>query len=215
MTQTALYRHFDANGQLLYVGISLSAVGRLAQHRDKEWFTAIATMTTEWFRSRDEAIFAEQAAIRDELPAYNRMRFGAPTVALPVLAKAIIPDENRISQRHYDQAKSRLDKKGPNCCFCIDIASGILRVPTEDLDALVEVPVGHIPRIKIAEMYVLLGRLRAGPKRNDKPIQLEAHAGLSAHSGKGPWGAQLPNDEWLVRRPTTPAAQLPTEGGSR
>lgn len=31
--ETELYRHFAADGCLLYVGISLSAVARLTQHR--------------------------------------------------------------------------------------------------------------------------------------------------------------------------------------
>jgi predicted GIY-YIG superfamily endonuclease len=89
MTQpTALYRHFDAADRLLYVGISLNAVSRLAQHRDKPWFHEIVKMTAEHFATREEAEDAERQAIRDEEPIHNRQRYGAPEPndgALPAL----------------------------------------------------------------------------------------------------------------------------------
>jgi hypothetical protein len=72
MTRTALYRHFDAAGQLLYVGISKSAIARLAQHSDKPWLDDLATMKVEYFPTRGEAEAAEIAAIRTERPMHNR-----------------------------------------------------------------------------------------------------------------------------------------------
>lgn len=71
-TSTALYRHFDADGVLLYVGISLSAVARLAQHRDNaHWYRAIARVDIEWLPTREDAIFAERRAIFRERPLHN------------------------------------------------------------------------------------------------------------------------------------------------
>lgn len=71
-TATALYRHFDANDRLLYVGISLSAVQRLAQHRHSaHWFKKIVSVGIEWFPSREAAIEAEAAAIQLEKPLHN------------------------------------------------------------------------------------------------------------------------------------------------
>jgi predicted DNA-binding transcriptional regulator AlpA len=68
-----LYRHFDIDGRLLYVGISLHAIGRLRSHRDKsEWFDKIAEVKIEVFGSRDEALQAERIAVSNEKPAYNR-----------------------------------------------------------------------------------------------------------------------------------------------
>lgn len=82
MSRTALYRHFDAAGVLLYVGISLSAVQRLAQHRDKPWFRQIARVDVEWFDDRGQAERAEVAAIRRERPAHNvRHATGLPVPA--------------------------------------------------------------------------------------------------------------------------------------
>jgi predicted GIY-YIG superfamily endonuclease len=193
----ALYRHFDADGRLLYVGISKHTMRRLAEHGDSRWAHDIASVTLEHFSSREEASEAEKQAIRAECPVYNRLRFGAPK---PETAEAL-PDD-RISQEHYDGVRAVLDLKGSECCFSIDIASWIMDVPVPVLDAMVDVPAGHIPRIATDEMYVLLDRLRDGPKPHDVPIPLRKHIGEPAHSGKGVWGAQLPADEWLVRRPT-------------
>src|SRR5690606_6831850 len=70
--ETALYRHFDAEGRLLYVGISLNAFSRLMQHRrDSVWFRQIASVTIEWFPTRGKAVDAEVQAIRNERPLHN------------------------------------------------------------------------------------------------------------------------------------------------
>lgn len=75
MTSTALYRHFDAGGQLLYVGISLNAVQRLAQHRDTaHWFARLARVEVEWHVDREAALRAEACAIAAEAPLHNRWR---------------------------------------------------------------------------------------------------------------------------------------------
>jgi excisionase family DNA binding protein len=71
---TCLYRHFDADGALLYVGVSLSAIARLCQHRaESGWFGRITTVTLQWFPNRSQALAAETAAIRSEHPLHNVM----------------------------------------------------------------------------------------------------------------------------------------------
>lgn len=69
---TQLYRHFDADGRLLYVGISLSAILRFEAHRTgSNWAQKVATITIEHFPTRAEALAAEVRAIRTELPIHN------------------------------------------------------------------------------------------------------------------------------------------------
>lgn len=71
--ETALYRYFDADSKLLYVGISLHPIARQSQHRGRaEWYGDFAWMTVQWFASREKAMEAEIAAIEDEAPMYNR-----------------------------------------------------------------------------------------------------------------------------------------------
>lgn len=67
-----LYRHFDADGRLLYVGISLSTVARLTQHRaSSHWFQKIARVEIEKHPSRRAALEAEKQAILSERPICN------------------------------------------------------------------------------------------------------------------------------------------------
>lgn len=69
--KTALYRHFDETGALLYVGISLSPIHRMLSHERSRWAQTIKTVTIEWFSSRQEARDAELAAILAEGPLHN------------------------------------------------------------------------------------------------------------------------------------------------
>jgi predicted GIY-YIG superfamily endonuclease len=78
-TTTDLYRYFDAEGRLLYVGISFSAVARASQHRsEKGWWPDVATMTVERHDTRAEALAAEAIAIRTEKPLHNVIGNTAP-----------------------------------------------------------------------------------------------------------------------------------------
>lgn len=67
-----LYRHYDKNGLLIYVGISISTAARLAQHRiHSKWFKEIVLITIERFETRSEAYKAEEIAIKNENPKFN------------------------------------------------------------------------------------------------------------------------------------------------
>lgn len=73
--RTALYRHFDAGGVLLYVGISTDVLRRLLQHRERSgWIEHVSRVELEWFASRREAVSAEAVAIQRELPPWNVLR---------------------------------------------------------------------------------------------------------------------------------------------
>lgn len=68
-----LYRLFDAEGKLLYVGASVNAPGRLETHRrDKSWWPEVARATFEHFETRHLAIVEEARAIDTEEPKYNK-----------------------------------------------------------------------------------------------------------------------------------------------
>jgi len=69
----SLYRHFSEDRMLLYVGISLSTLVRLGQHRSHaHWFNKIAYITIEWFENRKQALEAETKARLNEGPLYNK-----------------------------------------------------------------------------------------------------------------------------------------------
>jgi len=72
MNRTSLYRHFNGEGKLLYVGVSLSTIQRLGQHKEhSDWFESIARVSIEHFDTREEALEAERLAIFRERPLHN------------------------------------------------------------------------------------------------------------------------------------------------
>ena len=72
-TEFILYRWWDAEGHLLYVGKSVSVYARVASHRrGSEFFAEAATMTIERFPDAVALGDAEVAAIRTERPLFNR-----------------------------------------------------------------------------------------------------------------------------------------------
>jgi len=72
MSETQLYRHFDGQGELLYVGVSLSTVKRLGQHKNhSHWYDRIAKVEIQKFPTRKEALRAEREAVSSEQPLCN------------------------------------------------------------------------------------------------------------------------------------------------
>lgn len=69
---TSLYKHYDAQNRLLYVGISKSHLLRLHNHSRKAvWISQIARIDIKQFGSREDALRAEKVAIKKERPIYN------------------------------------------------------------------------------------------------------------------------------------------------
>jgi hypothetical protein len=91
---TALYRRFDSEDLLLYVGVSDGLRTRSKWHeRHSPWTPFVARRTTEWFASRAEAEAAEKAAIKAEGPLFNKQH------ALP---------EQRKKAAEYLMARGRM-----------------------------------------------------------------------------------------------------------
>ena len=73
MSKYAVYRHYDADGVLLYVGMSLNPTSRNMAHKaGSYWFCDISKITIEWFQDKIEAMDAEAWAIYREKPIYNK-----------------------------------------------------------------------------------------------------------------------------------------------
>lgn len=72
--RTALYRLFDDQERLLYIGIAVHPDRRWRQHaRDnaETWWPDVQRKEVEWFETRERAAEAEAEAIRREGPPYN------------------------------------------------------------------------------------------------------------------------------------------------
>lgn len=100
-----LYRHFNLEGELLYVGISLSALNRLAKHKSSShWFNEITNVTIQKFSTKEEAVAAEIEAIAKENPRHNIKRpqpYEKPLSQLSVL---------ELLQRILVEVKKRGDR---------------------------------------------------------------------------------------------------------
>lgn len=67
-----LYRFYDIDSRLLYVGITKNPAARFQQHeQSKDWWDQVASITLEQHASRQALMDAERAAIIAEQPAYN------------------------------------------------------------------------------------------------------------------------------------------------
>ena len=145
---TYLYRHFDKEGNLLYVGISLSFTKRLKQHSDNShWFDLITNVTIENFQNRSDALEAERVSIQKENPLFNLRR---PT-----------PKEQK------DFYKSRAEESGANlvkrivqfnAIYGVNELARVLNLTINAVKKLIqENKIGHIARKK-------------NPRRNNKGI---------------------------------------------
>lgn len=72
-----LYRHYSADGSLLYVGISLNALRRAIEHRKSRWWDSVAKIDIQRFPSKTKALAAERKANEMERPAFNLYRLRA------------------------------------------------------------------------------------------------------------------------------------------
>jgi hypothetical protein len=72
---TAVYRIFDADERLLYVGITCNLKARLSNHHAcKPWWPDARSAAIEWCADRRIALHQEACAIPGENPRYNITR---------------------------------------------------------------------------------------------------------------------------------------------
>lgn len=104
---TQLYRHYGASRKLLYVGISLSTVLRLGQHRKRSgWYRKIVTIDIENYPTREDALKAESLAIHTENPRYNTNRPEIPQSDINARIAEI--NEARIKEEHPGKSMPRV-----------------------------------------------------------------------------------------------------------
>lgn len=105
--KTILYRYFDSEGELLYVGVTGDNTKRQSQHRRNSfWFGEIASATYEHFDNREDALAAETLAIRTEKPKHNIAKHGITLMRSPymhMIYLAGMPDDGHDGM-HKDYA---------------------------------------------------------------------------------------------------------------
>lgn len=123
-----LYRHFDADGRLLYVGISVSTLVRLGSHSSMSpWFRSITTVTIEHFDTRKQAEEAERRAIMLEAPIHNRK--------LPAEADPFTHGQIRVGDRVVAALRNDRAAHGATFLYRADYVARRLRI---GIDRVVE-----------------------------------------------------------------------------
>jgi predicted GIY-YIG superfamily endonuclease len=146
--KTYLYRVYDNEQKLIYVGISLSFFSRLQQHKKNSvWFDRMSTVTLTQYTAREEALFAEATAINTENPQMNIMR---PRSKELELAQKVLADRSRNDRKawaHPDASRDYLYEKVVRfeVLYSLSEAANILNLTRKMLDSLVENnTLGHI-----------------------------------------------------------------------
>lgn len=67
----ALYRIYDADRRLLYVGIGYDPTRRWTQHARRDWWLQMASIEVDWHPTRAEAEKAEERTVRIGRPLHN------------------------------------------------------------------------------------------------------------------------------------------------
>lgn len=69
-----LYRYFNDQNILLYIGISVNALARLAQHKQNQtWVDEVTNIKIEKYETREEVLAIEKYAIQSEKPVFNKI----------------------------------------------------------------------------------------------------------------------------------------------
>ncbi len=106
MNPAQMYRHYDKEGNLLYVGISSNHLQRLTTHKQiSGWFKLIARIEIQHFKTREEARWAEHIAIKTEFPIFNKQQNDGtpPKSAIEKLKQA----DRTLARRERAMAKLR------------------------------------------------------------------------------------------------------------
>ena len=104
--RTALYRLFDIEGRLLYVGIAFDPQTRWHGHSStKSWWNEVDRREVEWHDTRSRALGAEAEAILNEAPLYNIAGTEEPPPLVPLKPR-------KTRSAHSEQANRELSAAG-------------------------------------------------------------------------------------------------------
>jgi predicted GIY-YIG superfamily endonuclease len=125
-----LYRHYDKDGNLLYVGISWTILQRLRQHeKGSFWFKEVDSIKLEKYSSREASLAAERKAILAERPRYNKTHTTISSsnekrkIALALWEKQIekdyqvwlkVQEEKRLDKEWRDEFRDNYNRDFPS-----------------------------------------------------------------------------------------------------
>lgn len=69
--ECAVYRFYDIDGDLLYVGVAWNPHRRWSTHRRAEWWQMVRRVEVDVYRDEVTALAVERAWIRNAMPRFN------------------------------------------------------------------------------------------------------------------------------------------------
>lgn len=125
MNVNQLYRHYDKDNNLLYIGVSLSQMNRLSQHKNHaHWYEQIVKITLENYPDRQSVLDAERLAIINENPMCNLKRPAIEEKVKKVRGNSPKDSKERLTRRivNFNPVYSMSDAAN-----ILDISTGILK----------------------------------------------------------------------------------------
>jgi len=105
-----VYRHFDKNDVLLYVGVTANILNRTACHSSAtQWFKDISRIDIKHFEKESDAHAAERKAIRTENPKHNiQHTANSAYVGFSRIGISFVKETGKWSARFTQHGKSYL-----------------------------------------------------------------------------------------------------------
>lgn len=101
----AVYRLYDADGTLLYIGLTSNPDSRWKDHRKEMlWWREVIAKQLVWYETRRQAAEVERAAIRSEGARYNKSSWPGMTSSLP----AGVPAQPHGARTAYQHRETRV-----------------------------------------------------------------------------------------------------------
>ena len=101
--KTTLYRLYDVDGAMLYVGITHRWTQRKHEHASRQrWWSEVTSMAFEEFPTREAAAAAEFCAITTESPRYNGRTDGPYVPVGPLQSPLLPPLHEHIDMGSHD-----------------------------------------------------------------------------------------------------------------
>lgn len=107
--RAAVYRLYDADDVLLYIGSAYDPEHRCKRHRAQPWWPEVARRTEEWFANRSVAYREESKAIRKGDSKYNAM--GSPGYCAPRTEATRRRDEDNRERGRVQSASWRVRRR--------------------------------------------------------------------------------------------------------